>query len=568
VAAVPSAFATDFDQNGIATIDFPILGVQLGQGVDLSTGLSFGTCVEGAAPGVIGSTARTPQTVSVSLRNNKDASTYFQELDVSASAQAAFLAAPISANIKTKYVTKHQFDQTTDTISIYERIEQHEYLSPSAGAAAPPEIQGQRVNTSAFNNIRLNGPAAKLLADGNVVQFQRECGSGFVAVLIEGGELTATLTVQDHKATDSSSLDLTAGVSFFGSNVSSSVQSLIDNSSDGHSVALDFLASGGSGDPVPVDKDKLLDRVRNLAQDVTNPPAPFQVIVRSYRSLPNFPANVPPFEKPEPLDDIMTLYWRLDAILTQAIISSRPVTATQFGSPFPSPNQSVLIGFNSAFPDQINKLVDQLTQKRTALATQASDCFTNHRCGPPLISLIDVYSLAAQLPLPIAADTVNLQMYRQVLTTLRTSIFTFNVAKSRAIANALGAFGKGPGPEPNCAAQNSSVNAELANQREPLMAAVNTAEQFIETTAPALLLDDAINFFVRGPKQAHCSPSPFDQDCKLTNADIEQIKHSVPVRDGVQITLLDPAHIDDFGGCPFLTGGPVPLADFALIPKP
>jgi hypothetical protein len=40
---------------------------------------------------------------------------------------------------------------------------------------------------------------------------------------------------------------------------------------------------------------------------------------------------------------LVTLYWRLDAILTHAVISAGPVPRNQFGLPFPSTNQSVLM---------------------------------------------------------------------------------------------------------------------------------------------------------------------------------------------------------------------------------
>ncbi len=564
----PYAFATDFDQNGIVTMDFPKNGAKPGQGISLDTGLSMGTCVEGAAPDTVGQTTKTPQTVWASLRNNKDASTYFHELSVSASAQAAFLAG--SADIKTTYVTKHQFDQTTDTISIYERAEQHRYLAPSDNAAAPTEAPGQRLNITAFNGIHLNKRSANLLSHGKLAQFQSECGSGFVAVVIEGGELIATLTVQDHKASDSNSLDINGSVSVFGNSVNDTVQNVVNESSNGHSVSLDLFTTGGSGDAAPIDKTTLLKKVQSLPNDVSGTPAPFQVVVRTYRSLPDFPANVPPFEKPLPLDDIMALYWRVDAILTQAIVSSRPVPQGQFGLPFPFSDNSVLMGFNGAFPDQVNSLVDQLIQKRTTLASQATDCLAGHNCGSPVVSQIDIYSLAARLPLPISAETLNLLAYRQVLINLRTAIDTFNVAKSRAIANALGAFGKGPGPQPNCAAQIGSVNTELnnAHQREQLIAAFNTAQQWIETSAPSLLRDDAVDFFVRRPARAHCSPSPFDQACRLTEVDFAQIAQSVTLKDGVQITpQADLGHVNDWGACPFMTG-PIPLAGYVVTSKP
>ncbi len=571
--------ATNFDQNGLATIDFPITGVQLGQGIDLITGVPKSTCVEGAARGVTGATAKTPQVVSVSLRNNKDASTYLQEINVSASAQANFLAGHLSA--KMTYVTKHQFEQTTDTISIYERAEQHEYLAPASGAAAPVEVPGQRVNTTALNGIQLNQRALRFLTHRppQLDQFQRECGAGFAAVLIEGGELIATLTVIDHKATDSNSLDSSFGFSAVGGNVNTTVQTAVNQASTGHDVSFDFLTSGGSGDPVPINEETLLNKVQSLPHDVSNAPIPFQVVVRSYQSLPNFPTQIPPFGRPQPLDNIMATYWRLDAVLNQAVQTSQPFPQQIFGLPFPFPNQpqSYLMGFNTAFPDEINNTIDQLIAKRRTLADQALACFNNQNCGMPIgtpvVSQIELYSLAARLPLPISAGTANMIQYQQVLTTLRSAANIFNVAKSRAVANALGAFGKGPGPEPNCAAQNRSVVRELESQHnsEEFFAAFATADQFIENSAPSLLRDDAVDFYVRRPVRARCALSPFDLACTLTEQDFAGINQGIPLKAGVQIKpQSDPNHINDWDPCPFMNpaGPPLPLAGFILVPKP
>lgn len=556
-----------FDARGLAIVEYPTTGAELGQGFNLQSGLSTtAACIEGiqtrgtAAPLAAGQ--KTPQIVQVSIRNNKDASTYFNELNVSASTQATFFG--VGVNGKVGYVTKHTFNQETETLSIYERAEQHRYLLPQGVVPAEQATPGRTIDTNAMRGLQLKKDMVKL-ARRKPDQFRTTCGDGYVAVIIEGAELIATLSLTNYQASSSRRFDSTATISAFGGNVSSTVQDVLNTTGSGNRFSLDFLRLGPN-DLVPIDKAGLLRAIQELSDKATSAPYPFQVVVRRYRDLPNWPADAPPFVPETSLDRVMAMYWRTDAALRQAVSISRP-------SPYPPGNEGFpvnhpdappyyLMGFNGATPLGINNIIGELTAKRTALANQAQACAASS-CDKPKVSNIELYSLAAQLPLPLPPRTTNLRAYALQTNDMRMAVDGFNVAKSSAIAGALSRHGRGPNGN-NCAGQRQYVREHMASGVPGVVTKLQSVAAWISNAAP-LLRDDALDYYVRQPKNARCLASPLDVDCTLKESDITgAIASSVPLNVGVDLRWNDSATFADWGGCPFMTPPTPPMVSAYL----
>jgi len=133
-AALHNVNAAVFDGSGIAVIEAPTGGVRLGQGIDLSSGSpTSAECVTGKIEGGPGNR---PQTVTLKMRDNLDASSFFHEIATSAAAQASWITGNASA--ATEYVARHKFVSELATISVVETIEQKQSIVPRASSDISP----------------------------------------------------------------------------------------------------------------------------------------------------------------------------------------------------------------------------------------------------------------------------------------------------------------------------------------------------------------------------------------------------------------------------------------------
>src|ERR1051325_10513976 len=299
-------FAQTFDSRGIATLQFPVTGARLKQGVLLSSGLASGdVCVTGETfP-----SAPIPQIQTVRITSHQDASSYLRELKVSANAQANFLFG--SADLKTTYVTSHRFISTETTLAVYATVEQRLYVVPGDSR---PSAAASAADVSVSQGIQLTQRAVALLRR-NPNQFRRRCGDGFIAVVIQGAELFGTIAAKDTSQDDSSNLAASSRIDAFGQNVSGSLADVLRTAGSNHTLTIDFTLGGGAGTPSPTDSNGLLAAVHSLSDAASRAPLNFAIIVRDYKTLPNWPTGVhvvPP--RPDPLDQIMTMYWRVDTL--------------------------------------------------------------------------------------------------------------------------------------------------------------------------------------------------------------------------------------------------------------
>jgi hypothetical protein len=355
--------AAVFDGSGIAVIEAPAGGVRLGQGIDLSSGLpTFSKCVTGQiqrGPG------NRPQAVTLKMRDNLDASSFFHEIAASAAAQASWITGNASA--ETEYVARHKFVSELATISVVETVEQKETMVPGTSYDI-------RLTPSASNSLQ-RSPST----------FRKACGDGFAYVLISGAELIATISKTNTTYADAQATDTTASVNLFGSGASGRVATTLDSLVSSASTTIDYLSSGGSGAPVPTDKAHLLSAIQGLASEAARNPTLFRIVVRSYQSLPDWPASVVPFRAPSALESLMTKFWRVDALYQQSAEARAHPDDFIFGW-----------GVSKA---SLSETEQEITALRNRLANDVLSCTTTPHCAVSPISMKQLYKLAIHLPL-------------------------------------------------------------------------------------------------------------------------------------------------------------------------
>jgi hypothetical protein len=531
-----------FDQNGTATIPYPENGALIGQGVIMSSGVAASNvCIVGQEtsmnPG-----GDPPQVTMISIRDNKDASSFFQQTGVSAAAQVKFLVG--GADAKASYISSHQFSSTLSTVSVYATVEQRKYIVP-AGIAL--DDKSAKPDLKASGGIRLTDDALKLLNKHDYETFHRECGEAFIAVLIQGAELTATITVHDLDEADSSNIQLTAHVDAFGAGVSTTLENTLKNTSSGHAFTMDFMQSGGSGAVNPTDEASVLAAVKALPDLAKKAPYTFHVIVRDYHSLPNWPKNIPPFGQADSLTQLMTTYWRLDALMRQADAAQ---TFTDFRTNPAAALREVeyLLGFNNTDRSTLRALYDLMSARRSILAQQAVKCYEDQtKCNVPFPSSIDLYKLAVKLPLPLGLTPAT----RDYLSNLHSSaivINSFNQAKYNLYQTAVQTMNTNGGTcydRDHYITQTFEASGYPANVAGPLKAFSD-----FQDALPQRLKDEAIDYYVRQPAKFRCQQSPFDPDCKLTESDFQTIGDSIVVSGAKITTNFDPDQSDRYGHCP------------------
>jgi hypothetical protein len=535
-----------FDPNGMAAVSYPANGAQIGQGINLSSDLSSSNvCIVGNVSSMNPGGAP-PQVVSVHLKNNKDASSYFSETGVSASAQAQFLLG--SGDAKTKYVASHQFSQSNSTISIYATVEQRQYIVPAG--IKPNEVAGGP-DLAVSSGIQLSRRAVNL-ASKDIAGFRKECGDGFIAVLIQGAELIGTLTVKDASNVDSSSFNFSGGVSAMGGNVNATVDSAIKAASSNHQTTLDYIQSGGAGGAAATDEASLIKAIQDLPAAASAAPFAFRVIVRDYRTLPNWPINSRPFAQPDALDRIMEAYWRIDSLMNEAEDAQQaPANMGGWGMPRGAGNPMYFWVLAPTPKVQtvatVRTLYDSLSAKRQALATQALSCYQNGNCGPPAVSPRDMYALAVQLPMPYSAGSKAISGYLESMALLGNLVNGFNIEKRALYGTSITGFGT----DGNCYYRDHFITQTFEHQGYPanIQNALNAVSNQL-AAFPAAFREDVVDFYARQPAHLRCLQDPTDADCALIESDFQAIGNSAPVISLSLHTNFSPDQTYRYGSCP------------------
>jgi len=512
--AVPSVAspASDAAQAYIAPeeLDYPLdTGASLGQGFDIAQDhVKFATCVAGVP------LDRPDQDTVLSMYSTHDASNAFRETDVSASAQADFLVGGASA--KVQYIASQSYSQAESYFTVNERVESYSYYVADASKIPndlDPGVSGLTLTPYALN-----------LAEHDLSQFNKVCGDGFVLTIIQGGELIGTVTIDANTSNDSTLNSFDGSLSYGIAQAQGSLSQLIQDASSHYKTQLTYYEAGGNGGTAAVDQQTMVTAVGNLPNTIAGAKRPFQIFVMSYVNLPDWPADAGFSQISSPLDVIMTMYWRYDALLQYLqLIEQDPSQFTSVNTP----------------PFVVKMLYQTASLQKQKLHDQAVDCINGKDCGAPAFGPVDLYTIKAQLPIPVPPVTNGLSAFFSGADNFNNLANTFNARKKQIIV--LYPFDK------NCYKNNQQMNAMDQSDGYPQALESAIANARIQVAnLPQLELDDAIDYYVRRPSQENCNPKypvagGIDPDCAVTEDAIIAIENKTPRGQARLVTNLDPS---------------------------
>jgi len=383
--------------------------------------------------------------------------------------------------------------------------------------------------------ISLTPHAVKLL-ETDYPSFRKECGDGFIAVMVEGAEITGTLVISDQSAEDSSNLALSLNGSYGPASFTTTLTDTLKQATSSHRFTLNYIQSGGAGGVVATDQNGLLQAISGLAASAQAAPLPLSVIVRDYRSLPNWPKKVKYFSTTaDQLTQIMDLYWQADAIFTQAMDAKQSLAETgQF---------RYMKGFNFT-AQSLEALIDQIKDVRSTLTVAATECYNNHGCTLPSIDSKAIYSLAVQLPLPWPPQTPSARDLTRILDEMTNVAASFNNEKTQRVLAVRNIH------SPNCFQENHQVTQAFEHDGFPgnIQSRLDQFRAEIDAL-PARLREDSVNYYGRDIALRRCSASGTSPDCKLTQADFDSMVSLIPLS-GLHVVSDFDSHIDEYGPCP------------------
>ena len=152
--------------------------------------------------------------------------------------------------------------------------------------SAKSEIES---STLALDAPRLKDEFAKM----SYLDFRSKCGDYYVDGITTGGEYIAMVTINTKSSSDKQ--DISAQVNLALRSVAqvdvavtfaNTMASLATN----HEMTIKEIRKGGSGQPIAVDPGSMVENYKNFARSVADNPAPYQVILKKYSALPNYPS--------------------------------------------------------------------------------------------------------------------------------------------------------------------------------------------------------------------------------------------------------------------------------------
>jgi hypothetical protein len=520
-------------------MDYPTsTSVKPGQGVDLSSEeATSGSCVGGGRPTTSDGTSTGPQVITLSLRDNLDASTYFSDANVSASAQYQALAG--SGSAKASYIQHHEYAQSNAVVSMYERVEQRLYYAPPG--ATIDEAAGP-VDSKPSSTLLLNSDMRALVTSGkpsDMARFRATCGDGFVIAVVGGAELLATLTAFSVTSEDLSKFNGSADVRYGPASGSILFDKATSETQSAKMTTLDFFQEGGSGQATPIDRATLLTAVQGLPKAAAVHPYQYGVIVRAYSSLPNWP-TVPPPSPVSPLDQILASYWRTDALVQTALAAETTPRDYTYGFQ-PSTYELPLNGN----PTLLSALFDQLVKLRAKAAAAARTCYTTNVCDTGAVSNVDIYKLAVQLPLSSSSKVSEYTDFWNSVNGLWNDGDTFDKQKLQMFISlyksALNSHG-------DCYQANHALTQTFDPRASALGDEVRNFRRYL-TSAPAQLAKGAVEYYARFPAHSRCAASAFDADCALVDSDFVSLASNISLSTLILKDNWTP-NLGSWGQCP------------------
>ena len=293
------------------------------------------------------------------------------EMHVSAEAEVRALGA--SASSKVEFATKTKINNEFSNFVVRAVVE-------NGARFVIPEKESGVIGLT---------PMALKLAQTNPIRFNAVCGDTFVSSLHGGAELDAVITFTTRSQEDHQSLETSFSGSGWGVEAKAAVGTTAETLRKNGQMKINYIQSGGAGDPLPTDQDKLNDSISGLPKSAANNPRFFQIGLTRYDSLPDWPGNSSGWNETA-YQDIASQYFKLNTLYVQSL----GILANQNGYIFSSGQNS---GITVA---QFKNLSDQLLRLTRDIETLAEKCFASHgkSCDLPPQDRVSDYTFRAQMP--------------------------------------------------------------------------------------------------------------------------------------------------------------------------
>jgi virginiamycin B lyase len=234
-----------------------------GRGFDATAMEVLAPCVEGT----VKSLGSGSQSINSEMKQVESSSQLDESLGIGAAASLGYGSFSMSA--AAKYAQSHSLNSFAVTYTARSEIE-------SA--------------TLALDSPRLKEEFRTM----KYLDFRDKCGDYYVDGITTGGEYVAvvTVTTQSSKDKEDVSAQLNAAVNMMGSaSVSAEFNKTMERVASSHEMKITEIRKGGAGEPIAVDASTMVENFRNFARSVNDRPAYYQVVLKKYSTLPNYPYN-------------------------------------------------------------------------------------------------------------------------------------------------------------------------------------------------------------------------------------------------------------------------------------
>ena len=232
-----------------------------GRGFDATALEVMGPCVEGTVK-TLGSGS---QSVSSEMSQVETTSQLDESLGIGAAASLGYGSFSMSA--AAKYAQSHSVSSFTLTY------------------AAKSQIDSA---TLALDSPRLKEEFRGL----SLAAFRDKCGDYYVDGITTGGSYVAMVTISTQSAEDKQQVaaQMSAAINMVGSaSLSVDFDKTMQSVNANHEMKITEIRKGGAGEPIAVDAKTMVENFRNFAHSVAEKPAYYEVILKKYSTLPNYP---------------------------------------------------------------------------------------------------------------------------------------------------------------------------------------------------------------------------------------------------------------------------------------
>lgn len=323
----------------------PESGVELGMGWNSLRGEIVPNFCMDFAP------VRSPgQEIEVDIHEVSDQSEIMDSLNVSAEVAVKTMFA--SGGAKANFARESKVSSNSTTLLLHAVVEDGVlFMGPPHAPAAtrsgfpavePAQLFSAEKQRSGPTVLEFS-PEVKAYAE-NPDKFRDMCGDYFVSAVFGGAELIATLTFTANS--EASSQDISAAVQAQYGAISASVAAEKKNSASEQSTdfRLNFVQVGGGPGMIPMSKDGLEQKLRELSIEAHNNPKLHTMELRSYREVAGADGLV--FSsKDKEFEVIADYYWLLTSLYTDL---AEVLNAPQ--------NYRTLAGFRELNSEHIKKL--------------------------------------------------------------------------------------------------------------------------------------------------------------------------------------------------------------------